>query len=753
MAFFHHPLVASVGLLAVVVGPVEAQWQEQVNTQLRQMQAVLEERGYQRSGEVQTGATASGDTESISLTLRGGQEYVIVGVCDDDCSDLDLRLYDRGGNELAEDIELDAWPILEYAPSASGDFRVQVVMVTCSVSPCFYGVGLFAKSAVAERIGGSGPMFRSGTLEWSDDTLTSGEYADSYSFEGRQGEHVVIDLRSSEFDPYLILRMPDGDQEENDDHEGDASRSLISLTLPHSGSYEVLVTSYQPGETGAYALEIEAGAAGAPALGPRIERGRLTASDERLRSGEYMDVYQFDGRPGVQVKLDLTSTEFDTYLILQDPTGEQTENDDTDRPGHSQIEHDLTELGTYHVLVTSYEEGESGAYELSIDLREESSGAAGSRDVVSLTMGGSSTGSLVVGDGQLGTGEFRDLFVFDGVEGQTVAVELSSSEFDTYLMLVTPDGETIANDDYDGSTSRSRIDLTLRETGRYRVVATSYKAGETGSYIVGLNQSAGFAEAAVTPTAPGTAGTGQTYGIFMGISDYGGRANNLAYTADDAVRVRDAFVQSGMPSGNGIVLTDASATTAAFRQAVSSLSQRVGPQDQFVFFFSGHGGRVPRSDFQPADPDALDETLEFYDGGILDDDMREILDGLPVGRTILLFDACFSGGFSKDVIAVPGRMGMFSSEEDVTSAVAAKFRAGGYLSLFLADAIGDRLADADGDGELTAIELSQYVHERYRADVKSGTDDFVRTGGPQMGYQHLVVDRGSIGPYDVLFHW
>jgi hypothetical protein len=753
MALFHHTLVTSVGLLAVVVGPVEAQWQEQVNTQLRQMQAVLEERGYQRSGEVQTGATASGDPESISLTLRGGQEYVIAGVCDDDCSDLDLRLYDRGGNELAEDIELDAWPILEYAPSASGDFRVQVVMVTCSVSPCFYGVGLFAKSAVGERIGLSGPMFRSGTLSWSDDSLTSGEYADSYSFEGRQGEHVVIDLRSSEFDPYLILRMPGGDQEENDDHEGDASRSLISLTLPKSGSYDVLVTSYRPGETGAYALEIEAGAASAPALGPRIERGRLTASDGRLRSGEYMDVYQFEGRPGVQVKLDLTSAEFDTYLILQDPTGEQTENDDTDRPGHSQIEHDLTELGTYRVLVTSYEEGESGAYELSIDLREESPSAVATRDVVSLTMGGSATGSLVVGDGQLGTGEFRDLFVFDGVQGQTVAVELSSSEFDTYLMLVTPDGETIANDDYDGSTSRSRIDLTLRETGRYRVVATSYKAGETGSYIVGLTQSAAFAEAAVTPTEPGTAGTGQTYGIFMGISDYGGRANNLAYTADDAVRVRDAFVQSGMPSGNGIVLTDASATTAAFRQAVSSLSQRVGPADQLVFFFSGHGGRVPRSDFQPADPDALDETLEFYDGGILDDEMREILDGLPVGRTILLFDACFSGGFSKDVIAVPGRMGMFSSEEDVTSAVAAKFRAGGYLSLFLADAIGDRLADADGDGELTAIELSQYVHERYRADVKSGTDDFVRTGGPQMGYQHLVVDRGSIGPYDVLFRW
>jgi hypothetical protein len=179
----------------------------------------------------------------------------------------------------------------------------------------------------------------------------------------------------------------------------------------------------------------------------------------------------------------------------------------------------------------------------------------------------------------------------------------------------------------------------------------------------------------------------------------------------------------------------------------------MGPNDTFVFFYSGHGSRIPRSEFQRSDPDALDETLELYDGSITDDDMGTILDAVPAGRIILLFDACFSGGFSKDVISAPGRMGMFSSEEDVTSAVAAKFRAGGYLSLFVADGIGEHLADADEDGQLTALELSQYVHERYRADVKSGPNDFVRTGGPQSGYQHLVVDRGSIGPYDVILRW
>ncbi len=79
--------------------------------------------------------------------------------------------------------------------------------------------------------------------------------------------------------------------------------------------------------------------------------------------------------------------------------------------------------------------------------------------------------------------------------------------------------------------------------------------------------------------------------------------------------------------------------------------------------------------------------------------------------------------------------------------------AGGYLAVFFADAVGDGLADENGDGGVSAIELSQYVQERYRADVKS-TDpgNYVRTGGPQLGYQHLVVDRGSIDPFYVLFN-
>jgi hypothetical protein len=118
---------------------------------------------------------------------------------------------------------------------------------------------------------------------------------------------------------------------------------------------------------------------------------------------------------------------------------------------------------------------------------------------------------------------------------------------------------------------------------------------------------------------------------------------------------------------------------------------------------------------------------------------------------LLWLDSCFSGGFAKDIVSAPGRMGIFSSEEDITSNVADKFRAGGYLSHFLDEAIAQGLADSDKNNSITAIELSQYLHERYRSDVKSTRPaDVVRTE-MTLGYQHLVVDRGSIGAYDVLF--
>jgi hypothetical protein len=608
---------------------------------------------------------------------------------------------------------------------------------------------LLGQGRISLRADAANASIERGRLEKGDDTLSSGEYSDAFTFTATPGQRAIIDLRSGDFDPYVFARAPSGEQFDNDDFEGDASRSLLSLDLTESGEYRVTVTSYKKGETGGYTLSMDVGRSSG--ISARIERnGRLESGDETLTSGEFVDSYEFEGSPGQHVAIDLQSSAFDTYLILKDPAGEQTENDDSDdggSTGHSSIEADLTEAGTYQVLVTSYETGESGSYSLAIDPNAASGGGSPvTRDVRTLTVGGPVSGELDDADATFEAGEYHDTYVFDGEEGQTFRVELMSSDFDTYLGLVTPSGDEIANDDFDGDTDRSVIELTLPEAGRYRVQATSYGAAETGRYRLALSTS--------TVDVPvERRSTGRVYGLFAGISDYQPPNTDLQYTAEDATRIRDALIGGGgMRAQDALTFVDSDATVGNITGAIRDIAARMQPEDTFVMFYSGHGGQVRRIAGPTAsDPDAMDETLALYDGELLDDELSALFDEITQGTVLLWLDSCFSGGFAKDVISAPGRMGIFSSEEDVTSNVANKFRAGGYLSAFLDEAIAQGLADDDQDNSITAIELSQYLHERYRADVKSVRPaDVVRTE-MTLGYQHLVVDRGSVGAFDVLF--
>jgi hypothetical protein len=481
----------------------------------------------------------------------------------------------------------------------------------------------------------------------------------------------------------------------------------------------------------------------------RTHRGNLEKGDDTLSSGEFVDSYDFEGLPGQHVAIDVRSSAFDTYLILKDPAGDQTENDDAESGssvGHSSIEMDLTEAGTYRVLVTSYEPGESGAYSLTIVPSAASERSSPARNFTTLTVGGSVSGELDGDDATFDAGEYYDDYVFDGDEGETVRLDLSSTDFDTYLGLVTPSGEEIANDDYDSGADRSVIELTLPESGRYRVQATSYAASETGRYRLALTAST--AEVPVERRSQG-----RVYGLFAGISDYEPPNTDLEYTAEDATRIRDALIGGGgMRAADAYTLVDADATIANVSSAIRDIGRRMGPDDTFVMFYSGHGGQIARGDGPTAsDPDAMDETLALYDGSMIDDELSNLLDEIEQGTVLVWLDSCFSGGFAKDIVSAPGRMGIFSSEEDITSNVASKFRAGGYLSLFLDEAIARGLADRDKDNSITAIELSQYLHERYRDDVKSARSVEVVRNEMTLGYQHLVVDRGSIGAYDVLF--
>jgi hypothetical protein len=66
--------------------------------------------------------------DDISCNLRAGTSYGIVGVCDRDCRDLDIALYDSRGNRIASDLGDDDIPAITINPSRSGTYQVKVDM-------------------------------------------------------------------------------------------------------------------------------------------------------------------------------------------------------------------------------------------------------------------------------------------------------------------------------------------------------------------------------------------------------------------------------------------------------------------------------------------------------------------------------------------------------------------------------------------------------------------------------------------------
>lgn len=107
-----------------------------------------------------------------------------------------------------------------------------------------------------------------------DETLASGEFRDVYTVRAAAGQWIKVDLLSSAFDPYLILRSPAGEQTD-DPAVGGGDRSALLFQATEDGRYEISVTSAAAGETGAYALvyEVTDEAPAQGAAGPGLPPG------------------------------------------------------------------------------------------------------------------------------------------------------------------------------------------------------------------------------------------------------------------------------------------------------------------------------------------------------------------------------------------------------------------------------------------------------------------------------------------------
>ena len=206
-----------------------------------------------------------------------------------------------------------------------------------------------------------------GRLEPQDGTLNSGELRDEYTVDARRGETVRAVVTSQAFDTYVIVKSETGAQAEDDDcTDGETTRSCAALVADVDGPVRVLVTSFRPGETGDYRVQIAVGDAAEPAAGDATT-GALGEGDLALASGEYADRHAVAVRAGQRLAVRLASESFEPYLIVRGPAGEQAEAVSCDgAEGQACLSVEADADGVWEVFATSTGPAQSGRYALDI---------------------------------------------------------------------------------------------------------------------------------------------------------------------------------------------------------------------------------------------------------------------------------------------------------------------------------------------------------------------------------------------------
>lgn len=119
--------------------------QPEIERQIQLIKIVEAADGYEITHNLKIEALRNGASDNYHLNLERGWSYRIYAVCDKDCSDLDLCLYDENGNEIGCDKKTDSLPVISASPRWSGRFRLWVKMYDCKINPCQFGVAIFGK--------------------------------------------------------------------------------------------------------------------------------------------------------------------------------------------------------------------------------------------------------------------------------------------------------------------------------------------------------------------------------------------------------------------------------------------------------------------------------------------------------------------------------------------------------------------------------------------------------------------------------
>jgi hypothetical protein len=153
-------------------------------------------------------------------------------------------------------------------------------------------------------------------------------------------------------------------------------------------------------------------------------------------------------------------------------------------------------------------------------------------------------------------------------------------------------------------------------------------------------QPSGLAAPAVS-ASPGTEKPGRFFGLLIGVSDYLDNRLDLEKPARDAQQLKSVLMQNYVFSDSTITLL-INPTRQNILVALFNLRKMVGPRDNLLIFYAGHGywDEEARQGYWWA----RDATANDPSNWLSNSDVREQIRSIKSKHTLLISDACFSGG-------------------------------------------------------------------------------------------------------------
>jgi len=440
-----------------------------------------------------------------------------------------------------------------------------------------------------------------GRLMQTDQKFSDGSRYKLYAFVGNKGDAITLDLSSDDFDSNLLVADAAGNSLARNDDGGGQCNARVTFVPPATGNYRVYANSSAPAELGEYRLALSAGRAAAPAdttckgfgrvtglieVGQTIT-GNLTADDPELQSDStYFERWILPVRPNQSFTVDLTSEDFDAYLLLTRGRGDKlVDNDDGGGSCNARLVYTATDDHPLRIFVNtaSRPRRQTGRFTLKVTEGQSAvetkgncrftnnvasntqtlqqstatrSTGGGQTTIPAVRVGETVNGTLSSSDSLYPDNSYFKFYQFTAPVGRSVTIDLSSDDFDPVLIIRGADlDNSIINDD-GGPGCYSRITRTFPSAGPYRILVNSTNSPErqTGSFSLSITDGAkpvqdGDAAAADchTRTSGGPTGSGgapvATHAIDVGQTQQGTLANSDVLLSSDSTYAQAWTIQ------------------------------------------------------------------------------------------------------------------------------------------------------------------------------------------------------------------